>query len=142
MSTGKDNKTMPLTPEYADGYERVFGKREPVRGRWIQHPVTGELIPESQYVRPRIDEAVNHVVIDRHYWNTASHLDGRDISTRKRHREYMKEKGLTTMDDFTNTWAQAEKERQKVREGDFDHRERRELIGKLEYEVSKNARRR
>jgi hypothetical protein len=89
------------------------------------------------------EKAINApIMVDRFYENTFSHLDGRDIGSRRKHREYMKEKGLTTVDDFTETWAQAEKERQRVRAGDFDRKERRELIGKLEYEVSKNARRR
>jgi len=38
--------------------------------------------------------------------------DGTDISSRTKHREYMKSKGLTTMDDFQNTWAKAKVERE------------------------------
>ena len=38
--------------------------------------------------------------------------DGTDISSRTKHREYMKAKGLTTMDDFKDSWAQAKKERE------------------------------
>lgn len=37
--------------------------------------------------------------------------DGTDISTRTKHRKYMREHGLTTMDDFTETWKRAERER-------------------------------
>jgi len=37
--------------------------------------------------------------------------DGADISSRKKHRDYMQRKGLTTADDFTETWKSAEKKR-------------------------------
>ena len=39
--------------------------------------------------------------------------DGTDISTRTKHREYMKANGVTTMDDFKETWAQAKVSREK-----------------------------
>lgn len=35
MSTGADNKTMPITPEYADGHERTFGDKPVQRGTWV-----------------------------------------------------------------------------------------------------------
>jgi len=38
--------------------------------------------------------------------------DGTDISTRTKHREYMKAAGVTTMDDFKDTWARAKVERE------------------------------
>jgi hypothetical protein len=37
--------------------------------------------------------------------------DGTDISTRTKHREYMKRNGLTTADDFKETWSKAAQER-------------------------------
>lgn len=37
--------------------------------------------------------------------------DGTDISTRAKHRAYMKANNLTTADDFKETWAKQEKER-------------------------------
>jgi len=37
--------------------------------------------------------------------------DGTDISTRAKHRAYMREKNLTTLDDFTETLARAAKDR-------------------------------
>jgi len=30
--------------------------------------------------------------------------DGTDISTRSKHREYMKSRGITTIDDYSQTW--------------------------------------
>ena len=38
--------------------------------------------------------------------------DGTDISTRSKHREYMKATGLTTADDFQASWAKASENRE------------------------------
>jgi len=39
--------------------------------------------------------------------------DGTDISSRTKHREYMKANGLTTMDDFKDSWAKAKESRER-----------------------------
>jgi hypothetical protein len=44
--------------------------------------------------------------------------DGTDISTRAKHREYMRRNNLTTMDDFTETWKQAARERERSMAGE------------------------
>lgn len=55
--------------------------------------------------------------------------DGKVINSRKKHRDYMKEHGLTTMDDFKQTWADAAKQREKhYTDGSTDRRARREAI--------------
>ena len=59
--------------------------------------------------------------------------DGTDLSTRRRHREYMKENNLTVMDDFRGQWAQAEKERERFFKGESDRRALRETIGQIAY---------
>lgn len=58
---------------------------------------------------------------DRHYDGLVA-PDGTNISSRKRHREYMRAHNLTTMDDFRETWKQSVKER----EAFFTGRDRRE----------------
>ncbi len=40
--------------------------------------------------------------------------DGTDISTRTKHREYMKANGLATADDFKETWAKAQERRERL----------------------------
>lgn len=47
---------------------------------------------------------------DRHYQDLKA-TDGTDISTRAKHRAYMKAKGLTTADDYTETWKKAAEKR-------------------------------
>ena len=54
--------------------------------------------------------AVGHVFNDRHYQDLRA-TDGTDISSRAKHQAYMKAKGLTTADDFTQTWKKAAQER-------------------------------
>ena len=53
-------------------------------------------------------------------WNDRSYeglraSDGTDISSRTKHREYMKRHGLTTADDFKGQWAKAEQARNEYR---------------------------
>jgi hypothetical protein len=61
-----------------------------------------------------MDDYVPHrsveVIGDRHYDGLRA-TDGADISTRAKHREYMKQHGLTTMDDYKNEWAKAAEKR-------------------------------
>jgi hypothetical protein len=40
---------------------------------------------------------------DAHYANTRG-PNGEDLSSRTKHREFLKQTGLTTMDDFKSTW--------------------------------------
>lgn len=47
---------------------------------------------------------------DAHYANTRG-PNGEDLSTRTKHREFMKQTGLTTMDDFGGAWQQSAKQR-------------------------------
>ena len=43
--------------------------------------------------------------------------DGTDISSRSKHRDYMKRNGLTTADDYRGEWAKAAQERAALRAG-------------------------
>lgn len=64
---------------------------------------------------------------DRHYDGLQAQ-DGTDISSRSKHRAYMKANNLTTADDYTQTWAKAAEDRKstlagddKTRAGDIAH---------------------
>jgi hypothetical protein len=70
----------------------------------------------------------------------ATATDGTDLSTRRRHSEYLKRNNLAMDSDFTNHWAKAEKQRERAATGDFDRRARREAIGRAAYEVEKGRR--
>lgn len=59
----------------------------------------------------------NALAGDRHYDGMRA-TDGTDISSRSKHREYMRANSLTTADDFTQTWKDAAKERERVFTGE------------------------
>lgn len=50
---------------------------------------------------------------DRHYDGLRA-PDGSDISTRSKHREYMKANNVTIADDFKDTWAKAREQRERA----------------------------
>lgn len=52
----------------------------------------------------------NALASERHYDGMRA-SDGTDISTRAKHREYMRTHNLTTADDFASTWRKAAQER-------------------------------
>ena len=59
---------------------------------------------------------------DSALWNDRSYdglaaTDGTPINSRSKHREYMKVNGLTTVDDFKQTWKDAERVRDDYRTG-------------------------
>jgi hypothetical protein len=150
MSTGADSKTMPVSREYEDGFDRTFGKRDPVRGRWIYLGMTARRVVRAEEYAPPAEEALNApICAGSFYENTAattcdeqSRVLKVDIGTRQRHREFMRQRGLTTADDYTKTWEQAAKERKQFFQDGGDRKERKEQIGRIAYELrSKNARR-
>lgn len=84
------------------------------RRRYIQDPVTFELIEVTpDYVAQQRESAKNAGALwnDRHY-EGAQATDGTDISTRAKHREYMRRNNLTTVDDFKDSWAKSQKARE------------------------------
>jgi hypothetical protein len=86
------------------------------RKSFVQDPDTGELVPKDQYV-PKHHLNPHHLVMgDRHYDGLAA-TDGTDISTRTKHREYMKKHGLTTMDDFQGQWKREAERRARYFQG-------------------------
>lgn len=70
---------------------------------------------------------------DRNY-DGARAPDGTDISTRTKHREYMRATGLTTTDDFSQTWAKAKQERERLytQGGTFRRQDIERAISKLQ----------
>ena len=56
------------------------------------------------------------IIGDTHYDGLRA-TDGTPIDTKSKHREYMKRNGLTTVDDFKDTWANAERKRDAYRTG-------------------------
>lgn len=81
------------------------------RRRYIQDPKTHELIEITDGYQPELRTDSGALWGDRSYDGLRA-TDGTDISSRTKHREYMKANGLTTTDDFKQTWAQAKEQRE------------------------------
>ena len=133
MSTGADAKSLPNSPEFEEGYSRIFGDKKPTRGKWVWDAAQQKLVSAAEYVPP--ERAVDApIMVDRFYEGQVAQ-DGTDIGSRQKHREYMRQNNLTTADDFTETWKKARDQRIRAREGDFDHAARREQVGRAMHEL-------
>ena len=62
--------------------------------------------------------------------------DGTDISTRKRHREYMKANGLTLADDYRASWTKAQAERDRAAKEGPSSKARRESIERAVHQLT------
>jgi hypothetical protein len=135
MVAGKaiTTKDMELTKAFEEGYEATFGKdRKPIRGRWV-YTDGGKPIPGGP-VDVNADwtdttRSTGHKSEEEIYGRTVA-TDGTDLSTRTRHREYMKANGLSMDSDFKEHWKTAAKQREAVLTGEADKKERREIIGR------------
>lgn len=89
-----------------------------------------------------------HLITDRAYENLTPvitklardkegnvEVQTRDISSRTKHREYMKENGLALYSDFEQTWARDARERADIATGNQSDRELREALGAAAYRV-------
>lgn len=75
-------------------------------------PESGEMIETTAPQRQRSAAAAGALWNDSQYHGMRA-TDGSDISSRKKHREYMKRHGLTTSDDYTATWSKAKEARER-----------------------------
>lgn len=88
------------------------------RRRWRQDPVTHELI-EVDVDAPRDVGRQGDATLwnDRHYADLRT-TDGVDISSRTKHRQYMKQHGLTTYDDYSGEFARRTADRERYLSGE------------------------
>lgn len=132
MVAGQPIKTGVQSKEFDEGFDRTFGERKAERGRWVYtdggKPIEGGPVDvNADWTDPGRDEG--HKSEAEVYGNLQA-TDGTDISTKRRHREYMKANGLSMASDFTEYWREAEKKRAAIQSGDADTKERREIIGR------------
>jgi len=74
------------------------------------------------------------IMVDRFYEGTKG-PEGEDLGSRRKHRAFMREKGLTTMDDYKETWAKAEQQRKDLRENNrLPSKSRREVLERAWWE--------
>jgi putative FmdB family regulatory protein len=88
-------------------------------------------------VVPAMSGLANALAGDRHYDGLRAH-DGSDISSRTKHREYMKRNNLTMTSDFTNSWKENERQRTQLREASFQDKELRTTVAEQVYTAINN----
>lgn len=101
------------------------------RRRWIQ--INGELVEVTNDYQPDLRADSGALWGDRSYDGLRA-TDGTDISSRSKHREYMKANNLTTADDFQSSWAKAQEQRAKYVQqgGTFSRRDVERAIHQLQ----------
>lgn len=83
------------------------------RKRYIQmREPPYELIEVTADYQPELRTDSGALWGDRSYDGLKA-TDGTDISSRTKHREYMKANNLATVDDFKQTWAKAQEQRER-----------------------------
>jgi hypothetical protein len=120
---------------FDEGYDRVFGKdRQPVRGRWVYDPVQQKCVPADEYQPP--ERAINAPIMMDRFYEGVRATDGTDIGSRRKHRQYMKDHGLTTADDFKGEWAKAKAKRDDMKAGKWHDPRRREVLERAFWKIN------
>lgn len=87
-----------------------------MRRRWIQRKqADGSYALEEvdlNYRAPTRNCSDTDALISERHYDGMRATDGTDISSRAKHREYMRRNNLTTADDFRETWKDAPKKRE------------------------------
>lgn len=112
MSTGADAKTMPVTAEYEEGYERTFGAGSKERGTWVWDEKQQKLVRPWEKSEPDQALAIHAPIsTDRYYENTVA-IDGKtDIGSRRRYKEYLKQTGYCHASDFSQETIEKNREK-------------------------------
>lgn len=88
--TGDALITKAATPEFREGHERIFGNKPVQRGRFIQDPSTGKLVPAHEYHQRETSKLIVHV----DNWDAyESPVSGEVISNRQQRDRDMKASG-------------------------------------------------
>lgn len=106
-----------------------------VRRRYLYrlNEETGQIEAKEVSVEFEVEPRLQ-VISDSHYEGLRS-TDGVDLSTRKRHRAYMRATGTTLASDFKDEWAKAAERRAALRKGEFPDSSRREDLARALYET-------
>lgn len=88
--TGDALISKAATDEFRKGHERIFGNKPIQRGRFIQDPATGKLIPAHEYQQREASKLIVHVDQFDAY---ESPVSGNVISNRRQRDRDLKESG-------------------------------------------------
>lgn len=92
----------------------------------------GVPLPEPVEVPDDFQSAAERMPIfgDGYMDGTRSPLDGADIGSRTKRREYMKLRGLADASDYSGTWEKAAQHRAAIQTGAVDKSERRAQVAR------------
>jgi hypothetical protein len=105
------------------------------RKTWVYRTVDGKVEVYEKGTEPPMDVQTRVPVLgDLHYLDTRG-PNGEDLSTRTKHREFMRASGLTTMDDYKTEWRKAAEKRSALLNNTDQptKRERREAVERAMY---------
>lgn len=106
------------------------------RSRWRWDKELGQLVSldEDWTDAPSRAQTVTEELV----YGGVRMTDGTDVSSRKKHREYLKSRGLAMASDFTETTARAQREKL---ERAAEKREIRETVGRAFHEMKTQRKR-
>lgn len=84
--------------------------------------------------------ATNAPILSGRFYENTKAMDGTDIGSRKKHRDYMKATGLAMAGDYQQTWQKQAERRGRVaagEKGSVPSKTRREVIARKLYEIDK-----
>lgn len=122
MVAGKAITTQAQTEEFDAGFDRTFGERKKVRGRFVWDPERREMVAvgEDWSDAPRRAETPTEELT---YGNGVA-TDGTPINSRKKHREYLQRTGLAMASDYGPDFGErVEKSRERQ-----EDKQRREVV--------------
>jgi hypothetical protein len=144
MANGEAVVSQAQTKAFDEGYDRAGlgrsrGAKE--RGSFVWDSERKKLVRpwEIEMDQTRMAKFAP-ISVDRHYENVRSPIDGHVFRSRRDHKEYMRRKGLTTIDDYNapgGAWDKAEAKRAQGFAAPEQKRVRRDAIGKRLYEIEK-----
>lgn len=117
MVAGQPIKTGEMSKEYDQGFDATFGERKRVRGRFVWDDQRKEMVEVGSEWQPS-DRPGPVRKSEEEIYGKVTATDGTDLSTKRRHREYMQANGLTMADDYKGeSWSKAKAEREAYRNG-------------------------
>lgn len=122
------------TDAFREGYDRALGERKAERGRWVWDEEHKELVRAEDYRAP--SRALDAPIMVDRFYEGAKATDGTDIGSRRKHRQYMKDHGLTTADDFGSDWQKARDRREAVKRGEWQDPRRREVLERAFWKIN------
>lgn len=133
MVAGQPIKTGEMSKEFDEGFDRTFGERKPARGRFVYRPGVGMVEVGSDWTDT---ERRSQTPTEEIIYGGVRSTDGVDISSRTKHREYMKQNGLAMASDFSEATRQANERKKEIHE----ERHAREVVARAWHDNTEGRR--